>query len=55
MVEYFSGRSWLDLGQEHLRIPPEELIVNLSPVGFFCYLPQFIVFLLANQAVRLDR
>lgn len=43
MMEFFDGRSWLDLGQEEVGIPPEELVVNLSPVGFYCYLPQFMV------------
>lgn len=43
MIEFFDGRSWLDLGQEELSIPQEELVVNLSSIGFYCYLPQFMV------------
>lgn len=49
MAQLFSGRSWLDLGEERLRIPWEEIVVNLSPVGFYCYLPHFMVSCLRDR------
>jgi hypothetical protein len=49
IADYFAGRPWAEFLPTAQSFPPEEIVVNLSPMGMICYLPLFMTTYLQNR------